>query len=126
MVTCDELCDCDGSAQVLLDEPRQFLGGGAAILGAPGIDAFDDEEGIARVIGEGGAHAVSPVPATANGARVVYIGELPGQRGVVFGALTERRERVAALGDAKAQVPLKGVDSLPTHRPPSKSYGAGT
>ena len=101
---------------MLLNELRELFGGGAAVLDALGIDAFDDEEGIARVIGEGGSHAVSPVPATAHGTRVIYIGELSGQRGVVLGTLAKRRECVAALGDAKAQVPLKGIEVLSAQR----------
>ena len=116
MIICNELCDCDGRAQVLLNELRELFGGGAAVLDAFGIDAFDDEEGIACVIGEGGSHTVSPVPATAHGTRVIYIGELSGQRGVVLGTLAKRRECVAALGDAKAQVPLKGIEVLSAQR----------
>lgn len=116
MIICNELCDRDGRAQVLLNELRELFGGGAAVLDALGIDAFDNEEGVARVIGEGGSHAVSPVPATAHGTRVIYIGELSGQRGVVLGTLAKRRECVAVLGDAKAQVPLKGIEVLSAQR----------
>ena len=75
MITCNELYDCDGRAQVLFNELRELFGGGSTILDALRLDAFDNEEGVARVIGEGGSHTVSPVPATAHGTRVIYIGE---------------------------------------------------
>ena len=78
MVMRNELYDCDGRAQVLLNELRELFGGGSTILDALRLDAFDDEEGIACVIGEGGSHTVSPVAATAHGTRIIYIGELSG------------------------------------------------
>ena len=111
MIICNELCDRDGRAQVLLNELRELFGGGSAVQRS--VDAFDDEEGIAGVIGEGGSHAVSPVPATAHGTRVIYIGELSGQRGVVLGTLAKRRECVPPSVMRRRRSPSKASRSSP-------------
>ena len=96
VVAGDDLLGEDVGAQVLLHHGDQLIGGSRQIVGAGRIHGLDDEEGLLRIVGQGRALAVAPVPAAADGTGVVAIAQLALQRGRVL-LLAERTERIAAM-----------------------------
>lgn len=114
VVAGDDLFGEDIGVQVLLHHGGQLVGRRRQIVGASRIHGLDDEEGLLRCIGQRRALAVAPVPAATDGAGVVAVAQLAFQRGGVL-VLAERTERVAALGDAEANIAgMASMSSPPT------------
>ena len=103
------------AAEGRLGAGRKIVEGRCEVVVARRVDGFQDEERVRRALGEHGAHAVAPVPATAHRAGVVEVAHLARQR-LGIGLVAQRAERVAALCHREAQVAGERVDVLAAAR----------
>lgn len=101
--------------QVVLDEPREVIRRGGAVVATLGIDTLHDKESVSGIVAQGGALAVSPIPAAAHGAFVIEVGELAGEGGVGL-VFSERQERISAIGHAQAHVTSNRIQVLASQR----------